>query len=161
MPVCPACKTEQKKRKDGACPNCGARIEIHDGLWFHLGTGSPSLKVVRHLEKCITDSVNKGREKKIIFTIPEKSAQFKRELVTASRYIDQAGGDVDLVIEALDILFAHKRFSWRSWNSLLQMMRDLPLAITIAQANRELVLARSRVDSTAFQSVMQKENIFA
>ena len=160
MPVCPACKTEQKKRKDGACPNCGARIEIHDGLWFHLGTGSPSLKVVRHLEKCITDAVNKGRERKIIFTIPEKSAQFKRELVTASRYIDQAGGDVDLVIDALDILFTHKRFSWRSWNSLIGM-RDFSLALAIAKANREQALARNIASNTAYQAVMQKENIFA
>jgi len=160
MPVCPACKTEQKKRKNDACPNCGARIEIHDGMWFLMGAGSPSLRVVRHLEKCITDSVNKGREKKILYTIPEKSAQFKRELVTASRYIDQAGGDVDLVIEALDILFTHKRFSWRSWNSLVGMV-DYPLALTIAKANREQALARNAASSTAYQEVMQKENIFA
>lgn len=160
MPVCPVCKTEQKKRKNDACPNCGTRIEIHDGLWYHLGSGSPSLRIVRHLEKRVTESVNRGRERKIIFTIPEKSAQFKRELVTASRYIDQAGGDVDLVIETLDILFTHKRFSWRSWTSLIGM-RDFSLALAIAKANRDQVAAKNTASSTAYQTVMQKENIFA
>ena len=60
MGLCPACQTESRARKDGACPVCQTPIMIYEGHWFIDRPDSPPNQLIRSLEEIINKNVNFG-----------------------------------------------------------------------------------------------------
>jgi hypothetical protein len=160
MAICPACQTEQKKREAGVCPNCRVKIEIHGGRWFRAGMGSPNAALLEQFEKRVSESLSAGREVPVIYRIPRKGVRFRRELAVAERLIEAADYDYTLAVETLDVLFADRRFNWKTRDSLLWIERDYNLALAIARSNREAARLQLEKEQKAVKGILKKENLF-
>lgn len=161
MPVCPQCKTEQSKRKAGGCPNCGTPVDVHGGRWYRRSHNAPNVQIVRRFEKNVSHKLSAGRTTPVIFAIPERSTRYKRELKHAEKLLQDANGDLDLVLEALDILFSDAKFSWKNRTSLLFLHSDYDAAVALANANRTQRQAATEKLRRAAERVLQSENVFS
>lgn len=161
MALCPACKTEQKKRVGGACPNCRTPVEIHNGLWFRAGTGSPNVAVLKYFEALVSSSLSKGRPNKVVFVISKIGPRYKRELVAAERLLLLADHNIDLVKAALDILFTDKRSAWKTRDSLLFIETEFTTALALARANQAMKERAEEDAKKVLEQVSRREDVFA
>jgi hypothetical protein len=155
MPVCPECKVESKARKNDACPNCHAQVEVYQGSWFRVGTGSPAEAIVRKFEGLVSDRLQ------VPFAFERKSPRYKREMGLANNLLKEMGMDLDLTLEVLEALFKHERFNWKhTRSSFMDLYKDTPIALAIVNiARRERERKVSKEDA-AFQQAMEREDIF-
>jgi hypothetical protein len=160
MPVCPVCHIKQERRVGGACPNCGAQVEVHKGLWYRAGLGSPSVAILKHFEKRVSQSLSYGCSNPVIFTIPRKGIRYKRELVTAERLLNDCDGDYDLAIASLDVLFDDNKFNWKTRDTLLYIEPEFLVALAIAKADQEIKREKERREAQALAQIMNREDIF-
>lgn len=160
MPVCPSCKKEQAKRVSGACPNCHAQVEVHNGRWFQTGTGSPNVAIVRHFEKLVSGSLSRGRPDKVVFSIPIIGLRYKRELVAAGRLLELCDYDLELVKSTLDLIFVDRRFSWKTRNTLLYIESEFVVALALVRANQKLQSQAAAEEHKVLTQVLQRENVF-
>ena len=161
MAICPSCKTDQARRKAGCCPNCGAEVEIHGGRWYQAGLGSPTVAILEWFENRVTTKLRQSGPEATVFTIPRKGARWQRELVAAGRCLDSADGDYDLVLEALELLFSHKRFSWKNIHTMMYVDADFTVALAMAKAARAQREAEEQRTGAVVGRLLQKEDIFA
>lgn len=137
MPICPECKQDFRQRSQGACPGCGTEVSVYNGVWFRTEEGAPTVAVIKHLEKRISDKHSVGRPKRVNYVISTKGSRYQRELVTAERLLEAADWDLDLVRDAIDILFDDLQFNFKNRTSLIGIEQDYGLALAIATATRE------------------------
>lgn len=136
MPICPSCKGEFRQRKEGACPGCGAEVNVYSGRWFREEDGAPTVAIIKHLEKRVSDKHSVGRPTRVNYKISPKGARYTRELVTAERLLEAAGWDLDLVLAAIDLLFDDLQFNFKNRVSLIGIETDFGLALAISEATR-------------------------
>jgi hypothetical protein len=161
MPFCPACHSEQTKRKNGACPKCGALVDIYKGHWFrHLPT-SPTVSILRHFEERVSQALSARSTASVVFTIPRKGLRYKRELVVCERLLQTTDFDYSLVIETLDHLFIDKRFNWKLRDTLLWIEKDFNTALAIVKAEREAQKRKEHRTQEALANVLSRENVFS
>jgi hypothetical protein len=160
MNICPNCKQEFKQRKDGCCPNCGVEIAKHGKYYYLNSIGSPSLGVLEHFERLVSERTSKLQNKRIVYQVPRRSARYQRELVEAQRLLDVCEGDFSLVTETIDTLFKNPQF-YANFSTLIGIQGKFLLAKTITEANRAEKAAADDVEALAFDRVMERENIFA
>jgi len=106
-------------------------------VWFRTEEGAPTVAVIKHLEKRISDKHSVGRPKRVNYVISTKGSRYQRELVTAERLLEAADWDLDLVRDAIDILFDDLQFNFKNRTSLIGIEQDYGLALAIATATRE------------------------
>lgn len=155
MPVCPECKVESKARKNDACPNCHAQVEVYQGAWFRVGTGSPSEVIVRRFESLVSARLQ------IPFSFDRKSPRYRREMGLANNLLKELGMDLDLTLEVIEVLFKHKQFNWKNLrNSLMDLYRESPVALAIVTATRIERERQASKEDAAFQQAIDREDIF-
>jgi hypothetical protein len=160
MPICPACHTEQTKRLRGCCPKCNIPVDVYKGRWYRAGIGSPTLGILTHFEERVSQSLSYGRPSKVNFSVPRKSLRYKRELVSAEQMLNEADGDYDLVLSAINILFNDTKFNWKTRDSLMGIRRDFTLALAIAKADVEAEQAKKKKEMEVLTSIFSRENVF-
>jgi hypothetical protein len=161
MPICPNCKTEQTKRKDGGCPRCGTPVQVFGGRWYREEIGCPTVSLLEHFERRVSKRQSAMKGFPVKFTIPRKSLRYKRELVQAERMLDAAEGDYDAAMRALDILFEDPQFSFKTRTSLIGILIDYNLSVAIATAEK---LAKEKVaqkQAEYIDKVYSCENIWS
>jgi len=161
MPVCPACKTDQKQRTNGACPNCGTRVNIVNGYWFREDLGSPNLALLHYFEDRVSEQLTNERGYPVFFNIPPKGLSYKRELVTAERMIQTSGYDYELAEAAIDVLFDDKQFSWKTKQSLLYLVKDFNLALALAKGKLQAEKEAQDKENKVVDDINSMEDIFS
>jgi len=126
MPVCPNCHEDFPRRKNGACPGCGALIRLRSGKWFSLSEKAPNVRLLKYWEKLM------GKRITDKFRVPRKSDRFKREAKFAQDLIDEAEYDIDVALRAMWILFNEPDFAWKLYTSLLYVRPDWLAATFLA-----------------------------
>ena len=125
--ICPACKGEFARRKEGACPGCGVKITLYQGRWFDTNGKSPVTIIFRKWETLLSDRLSTQ------FFIPEKSGRYKAEIRHIINLLDLSEWDMKGTLRALEILFTDPRFNWKTFSSVIQMWNDFPVALAIAR----------------------------
>lgn len=159
MPTCPSCHTEFRQRKDGGCPACGMALQIWKGHAFREELGSPNVALLVHFEHLVSDRTSKKQNKMVIFQVPRKTGRYQRELIEAERLLAQCDYDYDLAKEAVSTLFTNRQF-YRNYTSLMGIIGDFTLALSIVNADR---VTREAVDARQvgiFEQVMNRDNLF-
>lgn len=159
MPVCPGCKTDQKRRVNGYCPNCGQPVEVHDGRWFRTSDGSPNLALLRSFERLVSNSLS-AQNHRVNFIIPRKSPRYRIELAIAERLIVDADYDLDMAKQALEYLFSNKRFNWKSYTSLASVSRDFTAGLAVVMAKRAAEEKQRNEERNFVQQALNRESIF-
>lgn len=138
MPICPKCKTENDRRgRGGVCPNCGVSVTLYDGGWFITGEDSPVNTFIKKYEQLYSLYITKGKQSNA-WKIPK--TKVAREMAQAKRIISEiCGGDLELALKSLEILFTDKRWSYRNYSTLLFTINDLYSSKVVAEEllNRE------------------------
>ena len=160
MKPCPVCKAEIKSRVNGACPNCIEQIELHDGVYYKAGVGSPTVAILHHFEELATLMVSKMLGKEINFVFNKKSVSYKREMVEAQRILKECEYDLILAFEALDVLFQNMQFSYKTRTSMIGIRRDMPMAMAIAKVQLQEKNKIVDQQENTFDLIMSKEDIF-
>lgn len=127
MSLCPNCKGEFARRKEGKCPECGIDITLYQGRWFNTNGKSPVTIIFRKWESLLSDRLSTQ------FFIPEKSSRYKAEMRHTINLLDLSEWDVEGTLRALEILFTDPRFTWKTYASVIQMWSDFPVALAIAK----------------------------
>lgn len=159
MPLCPQCKTEQDRRVRGKCPSCGTEVSAHKGQWYRSEIGSPTLGILHAFEDHMSRRMSTDA-KKVDFRIPQKSSTYKRELVAIERLLGLCDHDYDLVIETLDLMFTHPKFSRKNYTSLLWVEPIFLQAMAIAKADREVVEKKVSVEDHYAKQVASNPKLF-
>lgn len=102
--ICPECKTEQSRRKDGACPNCGTPVDIYKTIWYRAGKNSPPAQLVTALEKATRKNLSSKKLMTVPFSIPRRGPKYKREVRMAEKLLEEADWDVDAALRAFEII---------------------------------------------------------
>lgn len=160
MPECPACQEWSRARKNGACPKCGVEVETFSGVWYRESIGNPTLYIVRHFEKRISDKNSDGRPVRVNYTIPQKGHRWKRELIVVEELLQASNYDVDLVITTLNLLFEDKSFNFKNRTSFLGIQRDYGLALAIARAQLEAYRKDMAKKTETLEKLYAREDIF-
>lgn len=161
MPICPSCKGEFEKRKNGGCPGCGTPVNVYNGYWYLETIGSPTVALVEEFENQVSRVQSALRQVPVIYRITRKGARYRRELVVAQRLLEAADGDYELTKEALVFLFFDPQFNFKTRVSLIGIERDYGLALSIVTALREEANKRELANEAALRDIMESEDIFA
>ena len=160
MPECPACQVWSRARKNGACPKCGVEVETFSGVWYRESIGNPTLYIVRHFEKRISDKNSDGRPVRVNYTIPQKGHRWKRELIVVEQLLEASDFDVDLVIGTINLLFEDRSFNFKNRTSFLGIQGDYGLALAIARANLEAQRQDRKKKEETLEILYGREDIF-
>lgn len=161
MPTCPQCKTEQTKRKNDACPNCGTEVSVYAGMWFRTELGSPTAALVEHFEDLVSKRQSAKVKANVIFRIPRKSSTFRRELRGAEALLELAEWDFELARDALTHLFENTEYSWKSWTTLLYLKNEFILALGVVKALKEEREKKEAHSNSIFDQIMAQEDLFS
>lgn len=159
--ICPACSNEFKRRSGESCPSCGEELLLHAGYAFRASDGSPPQRVVVEFEKLLSQQISARQRMHVPFRFPRKSSAYKLELAQAERFLQQVDYDLDLVLRTLDVLFTNKQFSFKTRSSMLQLVRDFPVATAIATAIRARASEAQNRQNEMLQDVLSRPDIFA
>lgn len=161
MPTCPSCNGEFRTRKQGTCPGCGEWVDIWEGQWYVAGEASPPLQVVEHFENWVSRKYRTQNSSQRRFQLPRQGARWAKEMKAAARYLEAAEFDVPLVKEAIDLLFDHPEFNFKTRTSLLGFNEvDFGVTLFLAQGIREEKAAQARINSANLAKVEQMEDLF-
>ena len=160
MPICPSCKQEFDRRKNGECPGCGTAVQNYNGRWYREEIGSPTIAILEHFEKRVSMKQRAERDAPVNYRIPRKGDRFRRELVVAERLLDSAD-DIDVVLKTIDFLFDDRQFNFKSRSSLMGIEKDFGLAMAIVIAVQEAEEAKRKQDTSAIDKILRRENIFS
>lgn len=160
MPVCPACHQESRARRNGACPMCEVEVEAFNGVWYRESIGNPTLYIVRHFEKRISDKNSDGRPVRVNYTIPQKGHRWKRELIVVEELLEASDFDVDLVIGTINLLFEDRTFNFKNRSSFLGIQRDYGLALAIARAQLAAYREEMAKKTNTLDKLYAREDIF-
>lgn len=122
---------------------------------------APTVHILKHFEKRVSAVLSIGKEEPAIYSIPRKSSRYKRELVTADRLLAMADYDISLVTDCIDQLFNNPKFSWRTWESLMQAEGTFVMALAIVQADRASAVRIAKREQLVLSQINQTEDIFA
>lgn len=161
MAVCPSCHTEQKRRINGRCPNCKAKIDSYDGYWYPTGTGNPNLALVNLFEDLISEKLTYQQGTNVVFRIPPKSARYRRELVAAGRLLELTNYDINLAKDALQMLFTDKQFNWKNLSTLLYLGNDFTMAVALVRARQTKQQEARAKEDKYIQKLAEEEDIFS
>jgi hypothetical protein len=159
--ICPNCKQEATRRRNGACPNCGVEVGIHDGVWYLSGPNSPNLTILKYFEQRVRKHQSALRGRHVPFRFRKKGVGYKQELVAAGRLFKQADYDLELVKDSIDILFSDPDFSWKLRTSMMYIAKDFNLALAIAHTNKQRKEEERAREMDAEERILSRENIFA
>lgn len=154
MPVCPGCKQEFPRRKNGACPGCGIPVRIRDGQWYSLTEGAPNIRLLEYWEKCIAERLNSP------FSIPRKSERYKREAKFAQDLLAEAGYDIDLALQGIWVIFNDKHFSFKLPTTLLFIRHDWLAALTIARRILKERRKQEELDRKRYEEYKEMEDLW-
>ncbi len=159
MPICPKCKKDVK-RKGGACPACGQALSMHNGRYYREEDGSPPLAILRKWDELMSIRTSKLQGMPVIVRTSPKTTRYRRELAAAERLLECTGGDLDIVLLTLDVLFSNPQFE-RSSRIGLAFLHDFDVGLIVAAKLREKhQQAQDRADA-AFDQVTGGEDLFA
>lgn len=157
MAICPKCKAEHTKRgKGGVCPSCRTPITIHEGVWFDTSGESPTTIFINEYEQHYSRWLTNGKSSNS-WKIPKR--HIPRETKQASRIIlEVCGGDLELALRSLEILFTDKRWSFRNYSTLLFMISEIHATKVVAQAQLEQERTKKReAQATAHRTDWRQE----
>lgn len=160
MPLCPSCKTEQTRRKEGCCPQCGTEVSIHKGLWYRTDLGNPNEALIKHLEKLQSERQTLKRGFRVIYTIPRKGERFRVEMGTAARLLEITDGDLELAKETITILFKDDEFSWKNHTSMMTLQSDWPMALAIARGRLEEKSKREATEQAYVEELLNDPPLY-
>jgi len=135
-------------------------LQLYNGFFYREAIGTPTVAILAHLEKRVSQVLSYGRPNKVVFHIPSKSPRYRRELIAAERLLARTSGDFDLVIATLDLLFDDRRFQWKSYDSLIYIDKDFTTALAIAKANQEITKEREKRTAEAIAATLNREDVF-
>lgn len=156
MPICPECKTDQPKRKDGRCPACSTPVEIHKGYWFRTEIGSPTVALVELFENLVSEWQSNKRRLNVVWKIPRKSGRYKLELVSAERLLELAEYNYELAEKSLRFLFTDSQFNWKNRNTLVYIDADFVIALSVV---RPMLEAKQEKESKSLKVLRQIEEM--
>lgn len=160
MPICPSCYTNQTKRKNGECPNCGEEIIIYDGYWYSASVGSPTQAIVTLFEQLVSKKLSTPT-RNVRWSIPKGTEKHKRELGYARTILEKSKGSLDWANGVLQRAFYNEKFSWKNRQSLLSVLGDFDLLDAIMEAESLELEERDRKAEDAYNSVMNREDLFS
>lgn len=163
--ICPECKTEQSRRKGGACPNCNTAVNVwspRDGapMWYRIGDDTPPASLVRTFELMISKRLSAGRDRPVDFNFPRKHSQYKVQVATAEQLLAEADNDMDVAEEALRLLFTDKQWSFKSFTSLLLVRKDWPVVVAIAKSNVDHQRSLNAGEEAFFDRLEARGSVF-
>lgn len=157
MPLCPECKTEQRARKNGECPNCGTRVEIFKGYWYRADLGSPTVALLKHFEKLVSRQL----ETTFRFSIKNRY-EYGKELATAQRLLNNADGDFGMARDALTLMFSEKSLgAWKSRYSLTQTLADFTVSLAVARKRAKIREDQHQKEMQQYAILSVEEDIFS
>lgn len=156
MPVCPACHEDHRTRKEGHCPGCGAEVILFEGGWYLAGQDTnPPLEIVEAFEAHVRKQLS------VPYQIPRKSGKYQRAIALAKRMLEDAGGDLELALAAVEIAFTHPKLNWKTRTSFLSLTGDFDVALAIAAARQSRKDAKAGREKAVFEQITQGESIFS
>lgn len=161
MPICPNCRTNQTRRRDGVCPACGTPIKIHKGFWYRDTQGSPPSQLLKFFLGLVSDNISRDKQFRVQYEIPEKSLRWVREMVLADRILLKTDGDIELAKETIQTLFTEKQWSWKTYTSLGTIYADFDLALALVKSRRVALKKIAAKERSFAEKVQNKEDIFS
>jgi hypothetical protein len=134
MSTCPYCKAPIYKISYGECPSCNKNVVEFEGHYYKT---SPTVTVVEHFEKLVSDNMSKENNTDIVFRIKRKGLMWRYECARAKQLIREVNYNLDFLLEVLTFLAQHKNYSWRFKDSLASVLPMLNAGVSIIRAKRE------------------------
>jgi len=159
MPICPSCKTNQARRKDGMCPNCLEDIIIYEGEWYLEAEGAPTQQILSTFEDCVSHKLS-TTTRNVLWSVRKGTEKYKRELGFAKILLEQCDMDLDFAKQVLAEAFYGAKFAWKDRQSLKSVLGDSSLIIAIVRAKQREEDAKQRREQSAYEKVMSGEDIF-
>jgi len=139
MFICPECKTEQQRRKNGSCPHCLTRVEIFtasDGtkLWVRQGEDTPNKQLLEFWFGRLSERLSQEQGRRVTFRLHpyKQKAKYRRELARAEDFLMQADWDLPLAKKALGEVVD----SWfRPLITLSWAVNEYPVQLAIAMSS--------------------------
>lgn len=132
--TCIHCNAEIQCRKELTCPNCGGSIYNYKGKIYER---NPVDEIVHFFEQIITDRLTQEQGKRVVFVLKPKSQMYKYERKKAEQFLDEAEGDLSLLIDAMAWLANNNKYSWRLSNSLSNFTPILSIGLAVIASQRE------------------------
>lgn len=161
MPICPNCKTDQDKRKDGRCPACKTPVEIHKGYWFRAELGSPTVAFVELFEKLVSEQQSVKRKLDVVWRIPRKSSRYRIELVHAEKLLELADYNFELADQSLRFLFTDRQFNWKNYSTLRFVESDYVVAMSVVKPMLELKQEKDTKSQNVLKKIEKMDDLFS
>lgn len=161
MPLCPLCKSLWARRKNGACPGCGAPIKLRDGRWYSIHESSDNIRLLKYWEKLVGKRIGER------FRLPRKSSRFKREakfaqdlLVEIEQTAAEGEDTVDVALRAIWILFNDKDYTWKIFTSLMSMHNDWLVVVFMARQYIKKEKQQEKRERELHEEMQEMEDIW-
>jgi hypothetical protein len=161
MPTCPKCRTEQTKRVRGACPKCGAKIDVYMGRWIEAGPKSPAATILTHFEDRVSGALSKASSTPVTFSIPRKGLSYRRELHAAGRLFEIADYNMKVTLRSVDKLFNHPKLNFKTRSSLLYVEKDFLIALALVKAEIAAETVKESIEQKVIQDVLSRPSLFS
>jgi hypothetical protein len=153
MPTCPNCKTEQSRRRSGACPKCGAQVTLyttHGGstIWILEGAKSPLTELVELFE------FYRSRQLKHPFGFNRRTGRYKQELRYAANLLEQVDYDIALAKRAFAVLFTDPRWNWKTYDSILYVYGSWPAVVSVATDLLIQEATKEKLEQKAYEAAL-------
>ena len=88
-----------------------------------------------HVERKITDQLSEGLPKRVVYHVGSKDLMYGRTMAHYKQLLQQAG-DLATALEAVDVLFTVREFSWKTRTAVSSLLSDWHAALAIVQARQ-------------------------
>lgn len=157
MPLCPNCKTDQKKRSNGRCPQCKAEVDIYRGEWILAGDGSPAKQVYTLFFKLLSNRLSASSSRRVVIDLAPKTGAYKAEMKSAQNLLDLAGGDLSLALESIRQMFLSPHFKA---TTMVYAGRAFQIAMAQARAVLEEKAEKELIRKNTLQNVQSTMGMF-
>ena len=155
--LCLNCRTEQRARKNGRCPNCGEPVFVWRQYFLPEFADNPGETVLRYF-------IQRVRELRQLpeFSIPKKSSGYRRELKSAIDLWETCGSDTEVAQAVTERALTDRKYAWREWTSLayLANARELPVILAEVLRERKIVEEHNKRNAERLEEIAQRQNIF-
>lgn len=132
MPICPYCNKESKTLHSKFCPKCDRLLYEYEGNWY---TSNPILAMMDKYSERMSILMSASKPFDVKFRFKTKSLMYKTEIARTKQLFKEAGLDIDVALEAIDLAFYE--FSWRMNGNMADLVPVFPACVARAKAKVE------------------------
>lgn len=155
---CPGCANVITRRVEGNCPKCTIPLLRYSGVWIDNRKDSPPKQLLRIFENLISDKLSLVAGITVVHRTPKPHKN--EELGVAKRIWEDNSYDLEVCTYALELLFQHKQFSFKTYTALKYTQRDFPIAVSMARPLVAKRRAEEQLMNINLERLAEKEDIF-